>query len=241
MMKFRKLMLASAISSALLLAGCGGAGSDSEKNPTSGGSTSGGSTSGATLSLTGVVVKGVVKNGLVTAYELVNGAWVAIGTATTDASGAYAIPVLTSAYKGGIVKITLTSNAATQMKCELASCGNVSFGEFYAAPSTTLDTLVSSSNITSGISNIPITPYTNLVASRVNALVHENGTATQTDVAMVAASVIDPGVYFAMNSPAAVVGADAVSVAQTVSVTRKLTGICQRMAFCCSRNRPPSR
>ncbi|WP_449105699.1 carbon starvation CstA family protein [Pseudomonas mohnii] len=36
-------------------------------------------------------------------------------------------------------------------------------------------------------------------------------------MAMVAASVIDPGVYFAMNSPAAVVGADAVSVAQTVS------------------------
>src|SRR5476649_389341 len=36
-------------------------------------------------------------------------------------------------------------------------------------------------------------------------------------MAMVAASVIDPGVYFAMNSPAAVVGADAVSVAQTVT------------------------
>ncbi|SEI09191.1 carbon starvation CstA family protein [Pseudomonas asplenii] len=36
-------------------------------------------------------------------------------------------------------------------------------------------------------------------------------------MAMVAASVIDPGVYFAMNSPAAVVGADAVTVAQTVT------------------------
>jgi carbon starvation protein len=36
-------------------------------------------------------------------------------------------------------------------------------------------------------------------------------------MAMVAASVIDPGVYFAMNSPAAVVGGDAVAVAQTVS------------------------
>ncbi|MDH0732247.1 carbon starvation protein A [Pseudomonas sichuanensis] len=36
-------------------------------------------------------------------------------------------------------------------------------------------------------------------------------------MAMVAASVIEPGVYFAMNSPAAVVGADVVSVAQTVS------------------------
>ncbi|WP_027611843.1 carbon starvation CstA family protein [Pseudomonas sp. URIL14HWK12:I6] len=36
-------------------------------------------------------------------------------------------------------------------------------------------------------------------------------------MAMVAASVIEPGVYFAMNSPAAIVGADAVAVAQTVS------------------------
>jgi carbon starvation protein len=36
-------------------------------------------------------------------------------------------------------------------------------------------------------------------------------------MAMVAASVIDPGVYFAMNSPAAIVGADPVTVAQTVS------------------------
>ncbi|WP_447589136.1 carbon starvation CstA family protein [Aquipseudomonas campi] len=36
-------------------------------------------------------------------------------------------------------------------------------------------------------------------------------------MAMVAASVIEPGVYFAMNSPAAVVGSDAVSVAAAVS------------------------
>ncbi|VVM48472.1 Pyruvate/proton symporter BtsT [Pseudomonas fluorescens] len=36
-------------------------------------------------------------------------------------------------------------------------------------------------------------------------------------MAMVAASVIEPGVYFAMNSPAAVVGSDVISVAQTVS------------------------
>lgn len=36
-------------------------------------------------------------------------------------------------------------------------------------------------------------------------------------MAMVAASVIEPGVYFAMNSPAAVVGSDVVSVAAKVS------------------------
>ncbi|WP_103102866.1 carbon starvation CstA family protein [Pseudomonas sp. LFM046] len=36
-------------------------------------------------------------------------------------------------------------------------------------------------------------------------------------MAMVAASVIEPGVYFAMNSPPAVVGADVTSVAATVS------------------------
>jgi carbon starvation protein len=36
-------------------------------------------------------------------------------------------------------------------------------------------------------------------------------------MAMVAASVIEPGVYLAMNSPAAIVGSDVVSVAQTVT------------------------
>ncbi|WP_434605826.1 carbon starvation CstA family protein [Pseudomonas sp. R1-7] len=36
-------------------------------------------------------------------------------------------------------------------------------------------------------------------------------------MAMVAASVIEPGVYFAMNSPGAIVGTDVVAVAQTVS------------------------
>jgi len=36
-------------------------------------------------------------------------------------------------------------------------------------------------------------------------------------MAMVAASIIDPGIYFAMNSPAAIVGTDVNAVAQTVS------------------------
>ncbi|TWT18556.1 carbon starvation protein A [Luteimonas marina] len=36
-------------------------------------------------------------------------------------------------------------------------------------------------------------------------------------MAMVAAAVIEPGIYFAMNSPAAIVGTDAESVARTVS------------------------
>ena len=36
-------------------------------------------------------------------------------------------------------------------------------------------------------------------------------------MAMVAAAVIEPGIYFAMNAPAAVIGTDAVQVAQTVS------------------------
>ena len=36
-------------------------------------------------------------------------------------------------------------------------------------------------------------------------------------MAMVAAAIIDPGVYFAMNSPAAIIGTDAATVAATVS------------------------
>ena len=81
-MQFRKLILASAISSALLLAGCGGGGS--ENNSSTSSYSNSGSTSGSTFSLTGVVVKGVVNHGLVTAYELVGGIWIARGSATTN-------------------------------------------------------------------------------------------------------------------------------------------------------------
>src|SRR5690606_28955252 len=38
-------------------------------------------------------------------------------------------------------------------------------------------------------------------------------------MALVAASIIDPGIYFAMNSPAAVIGADAASAAHYISTT----------------------
>ncbi|WP_312236567.1 carbon starvation CstA family protein [Stenotrophomonas sp.] len=38
-------------------------------------------------------------------------------------------------------------------------------------------------------------------------------------MALVAASIIDPGIYFAMNSPAAVIGPDAVSAAHYISTT----------------------
>ncbi|HDS0924897.1 carbon starvation protein A [Stenotrophomonas rhizophila] len=38
-------------------------------------------------------------------------------------------------------------------------------------------------------------------------------------MALVAASIIDPGIYFAMNSPAAVIGADAVSAAHYITTT----------------------
>lgn len=188
-MQFRKLILASAISSALLLAGCGGGGS--ENNSSTSSYSNSGSTSDSTFSLTGVVVKGVVNHGLVTAYELVGGIWIARGSATTNERGEYNLVIPAASYKGGIVKLTMTSVAnSTQMKCELSACGSASFGEFYSAPSTTLETLVSSSNIAaSGISNIPITPYTNLVAGRINALVKEDGIATQADVVGIAAAV----------------------------------------------------
>lgn len=188
-MKFRKLMLASAISSALLLAGCGGAGSESESD--SGSGSNSGSTTGATFSLTGVVVKGVVKNGVVTAYELVNGAWVARGSATTNEKGEYNLAIPATSYKGGIVKLTMTSVAnSTQMKCELSACGSASFGEFYS-DSVTLETMVPVSISGTGValSNIPVTPYSNLVAKRVEALVQTNSSASQADVTTVASAV----------------------------------------------------
>ncbi len=62
-------------------------------------------------------------------------------------------------------------------------------------------------------------------------------------MALVAASCIEPGIYFAMNSPAAVVGKDAASVAQTLStwgfvvtpemLTQAASARCRPSASCC--------
>ena len=74
----KKLALSVAVSAALFLSACGGSGGGS-------------STPSTSTALSGVAAKGVIQPGIVTAYELVDGAWVARGSATTNDSGQYSL------------------------------------------------------------------------------------------------------------------------------------------------------
>ena len=139
----KRIAVSVAVSLALFLNACGGSGGG------------GGSTSTCTsTALSGVAAKGVIQQGVVTAYELLDGAWVERGSAITDDSGQYSLNLVN--YKNGIVKLVLSATANTRMKCDLEDCDGVGFGQSLALSSDfILDAVLP--NLTTA-SNIPITP-----------------------------------------------------------------------------------
>lgn len=150
----KRIAVSVAVSLALFLNACGGSGGG------------GGSTSTCTsTALSGVAAKGVIQQGVVTAYELVDGAWVERGSAATDDSGQYSLNLVN--YKNGIVKLVLSATANTRMKCDLEDCDGVGFGQSLALSSDfILDAVLP--NLTTA-SNIPITPYTHMAAAMIEA------------------------------------------------------------------------
>lgn len=157
----KKLALSVAVSAALFLSACGGSG--------------GGSSSSTALS--GVAAKGVIQQGIVTAYELVEGAWVARGTAETNDSGQYSLNLVN--YKNGVVKLVLSAGANTRMKCDLSDCDGVAFGQSVALGSDfALDAVLP--NLATA-TNIPITPYTHMAAAMIEAQVKADPAAVTAD------------------------------------------------------------
>lgn len=153
---------------ALSMGGCGG-----------GGGGGGGGTTGVTLN--GTAAKGIIKNGIVTAEELKSDGTVlrTVGNATTVADGSYELDV-DGSYEGGPIKITITTDDTTEMKCDVsAGCGSrtdgitdtnssIDFGEWYKPGPLTMKALVAEAAAGDSIS-ANVTPYTDLAASQVLA------------------------------------------------------------------------
>ena len=118
-------LIASALAIASLVA-CGGGGGGTAAAP-------------ETFPVTGTAAKGILKNADVQAYELVAGALVKYGTATTtDTSGAFSLSLTKTANP---VIVSITTNASTKMLDE-TSIVNGKFEEVAAPKDLVLRTMV---------------------------------------------------------------------------------------------------
>lgn len=168
------LGMAVIVTSALLTVGCGGGSSSTE--PTSNNVTG--------VELSGVVSKGIFAGAQVEVVELdTNGDVLrVVGTTTTDNTGAYSI-TLNDGYEGGVIKVKMTTDANTLMKCDAlstSSCGTfaagnsndsnsngvIDRGEWYTPTSTvTLNALLEPASANAVI-DASVTPFTEMAAVR---------------------------------------------------------------------------
>lgn len=162
-MEFKKLALAIAISTALTACG-GGGGSSSSDSPSS------------SYTVSGTAAKGIIQKGIVTAEEYVGTDWKAVGNTTTDDNGKYTLAL--SGYTGGPLRIKITADSSTTMKCDDASgCGDTAtFGQSIALSNDFSMAAILPSVSSTTLSDVPVTPYTNMAAHLA-----ENSLATAAD------------------------------------------------------------
>lgn len=130
------------------------------------------------VQLNGTASKGILNGGVVIAEELDESANViaTLGTTTTAADGSYSL-TLNDDYAGGIIQITVSVNADTQMKCDVpAGCGwradnipdtdyAIDFGEWYKPVALTMTALVPDAAANATV-NVNVTPFTHMAAVR---------------------------------------------------------------------------
>ena len=158
---FKRSLLAAAI--AVSVAACGGGSSSG-----GGGADTPESTANATLS--GTAAKGIIQAGIVTAVELNSDGsdHAEVGTAITDAKGRYEL-TLGDNYTGGVVRLRISADAATKMKCDaFDGCGDgKAFGSSVdLSAGFSLDAIVQP---TSSTVKVQITPLTHMAAARAVA------------------------------------------------------------------------
>ncbi|MCF6258436.1 MAG: hypothetical protein L3J98_11195 [Gammaproteobacteria bacterium] len=159
----------------IMLVGCSGEESDpSPSNPPP-------SSGVDNVTLDGTAAKGIINGGNVMAEELdASGTVIArIGSTTTAADGSYTLTI-DNDYNGGPIKVTISADENTQMKCDVPSgCGMrtddiadsdtvIDFSEWYKPVNLTMMALVAEAVANDTIS-VSITPYTHLAARRAMA------------------------------------------------------------------------
>lgn len=161
--KFKRLALAVAVSSGLVVTGCGGGGSSSP----SAGTPPGGDAS----VVSGSAVKGVMKNAVVTAYELDDSGErldTPVGTTTTDNEGQYRIE-LNDNYEGGLVEIEITVNSETRMVCDASACGTK--GADVTLPGDFKLNAIGKASAPGSAVSVPVTAWSTMAAKRAKTLV----------------------------------------------------------------------
>jgi len=157
------------------------------------------------VTLGGTAAKGIISLGNVVAEELkTDGTVLAqVGSATTGADGRYSLSV-SSAYLGGPIKVTVSADENTQMKCDVVEgCGArvdgledilnptvVDFGEWYKPGDLNMMALVAEAAANHTV-KVNITPYTDLAANYALAVTH-TGIASR---ALDTGSLTSAGVY----------------------------------------------
>ena len=135
----------------------------------------------APVALSGKASKGIIQKGVVTTYELVRGSWLQRGgTTLTDATGGYSLSL--AGYLGGPARLTLTAGATSTMIWDGTTGNGHTFGVAEPLPADFRMSTVLPSLGSSVVSNIPITPYTNMAAAMV-----ETGLAAATPASVQAA------------------------------------------------------
>ncbi len=168
---FKRTLLGAAIAATLGLTACGGGSSSSDED---------GSSSFTSATTSGTAAKGILNKGVVTAIELGldQTELRTLSTTMTDINGAYSLTI-PSSYAGGPIKVSISSAADTEMKCDVvAGCGNradditdtdavVDFGEWYkpGVDKVAMSALVASATSGSTVA-VNITPFTTMATKR---------------------------------------------------------------------------
>ena len=161
-MEFKKLALSVAIATSLMATGCGGGGASSSSSSSP---DSGTKESVSTRTLTGMAAKGAIQNGIATVSELVSGAWIQRGQARTGSDGKYSVTM--KGYQDGPLKVVVTVDAASTMKCDADACDGDSFGDAVAIPTDfVMETIIPQAVDT----DVPVSPLTHMVAANIEQL-----------------------------------------------------------------------
>jgi len=180
------------------------------------------------VTLGGTAAKGIISLGNVVAEELkTDGTVLAqVGSATTGADGRYSLSV-SSAYLGGPIKVTVSADENTQMKCDVVEgCGArvdgledilnptvVDFGEWYKPGDLNMMALVAEAAANHTV-KVNITPYTDLAANYALATSHAKIASRTVDTG----SLTSGGIYNANSEVSDLLNIDILNT-QPVDIT----------------------